>query len=122
MFLGYGENGNIVKIKEFYNPDSLCGMYAALTDYLGFEILDGEFKVMGIAPYGDPVKYDLSQLAHFSGKEFKVNNNHKPYYARLFMVDNEQYNGFFRTKEMHPDVNLWVAGLLNKNKQLELTL
>lgn len=74
MFFGYGEGGQIVKIKEFYNPDSLCGMYAALTDYLGFEILDGEFKVMGIAPLGDPGKYDLSSLASFDGKHFKVNN------------------------------------------------
>jgi len=74
IFLGYGENGKIKKIKEFYNPDSLCGMYAALTDYLGFEILDGEFKVMGIAPFGDPDKYDLSSLASFDGSHFKVNN------------------------------------------------
>jgi carbamoyltransferase len=74
IFLGYGHNGKIVRIKEFYNPDSLCGMYAALTDYLGFEILDGEFKVMGIAPFGDPEKYDLSSLAYFTGKQFKVNN------------------------------------------------
>jgi carbamoyltransferase len=74
IFLGYGENGEIVRIKEFYNPDSLCGMYAALTDYLGFEILDGEFKVMGIAPFGDPEKYDLSSLAKFNGKKFKVDN------------------------------------------------
>ena len=74
IFLGYGHKGKIVRIKEFYNPDSLCGMYAALTDYLGFEILDGEFKVMGIAPFGDPEKYDLSSLAHFTGKNFKVNN------------------------------------------------
>lgn len=74
IFLGYGENGRIVKIKEFYNPDSLCGMYAALTDYLGFEILKGEVKVMGIAPFGDPDKYDLSSLARFNGKRFKVDN------------------------------------------------
>lgn len=74
MFLGYGERGRIHKIKTFNNPDSLCGMYAALTDYLGFEILDGEFKVMGISPLGDPDKYDLSELAKFDGKHFKVNN------------------------------------------------
>ena len=73
IFLGYGENGNIVKVKEFYNPDSLCGMYAGVTDYLGFDILDGEFKVMGIAPLGDPDKYDLSSLARFDGRRFKVN-------------------------------------------------
>ena len=46
-FFGYGENGRIHKIKEFYDPDSLGGMYGALTQYLGFEMLDGEFKVMG---------------------------------------------------------------------------
>lgn len=75
IFLGYGENGNIVKVKEFYNPDSLCGMYAGVTDYLGFDMLDGEFKVMGIAPFGDPNKYDLSSLARFDGKRFKVNTH-----------------------------------------------
>ena len=74
IFLGYGENGKIVKVKEFYNPDSLCGMYAALTDYLGFEILKGEIKVMGIAPFGDSSKYDLTSLANFNGKRFKVDN------------------------------------------------
>ncbi len=73
IYLGCGNNGKIKKIRRFYNPDSLCGMYAALTDYLGFEILDGEFKVMGIAAYGDPDKYDLSYLAKFDGKNFKVN-------------------------------------------------
>ena len=74
IFIGSGENGSIQKIKQFYDPDSVCGMYAALTDYLGFEILDGEFKVMGIASSGDPEKYDLSSLASFDGKHFKVNN------------------------------------------------
>lgn len=72
IYFGLGHQGRIKKIKRFYNPDSLCGMYAALTDYLGFEILDGEFKVMGIAAYGDPEKYDLSYLAKFDGRNFKV--------------------------------------------------
>ncbi len=74
IFLGYGENGKIERVKEFYDPDSLCGMYAALTDYLGFEILNGEIKVMGIAPFGDASKYDLSPLAKFDGKRLKVDN------------------------------------------------
>ena len=38
-FFGYGENGVIHKIKEFYDPDSLGGVYGALTQYLGFEML-----------------------------------------------------------------------------------
>lgn len=73
-FFGYGEKGKIVKLKEFYDPDSLGGVYGAITQYLGFEMLDGEFKVMGMAPYGDPNKYDLSRLISRSKKSFKVNN------------------------------------------------
>jgi len=72
-FFGYGENGQIHKIKEFYDPDSLGGLYGALTEYLGFEMLDGEFKVMGMAPYGNPSKYDFSRLIKFDGKDFQVN-------------------------------------------------
>ena len=72
-FFGYGENGVIHKIKEFYDPDSLGGMYGAITEYLGFDMLDGEFKVMGMAPYGDASKYDLSRLVTFENGELRVN-------------------------------------------------
>ena len=71
-FFGYGEGGEIHKIKEFYDPDSLGGVYGAITEYLGFEMLDGEYKVMGMAPYGDPTKFDLSSLIEHVGGEIKV--------------------------------------------------
>lgn len=72
-FFGYGENGRIHKIKEFYDPDSLGGLYGAITEFLGFDMLDGEYKVMGMAPYGDPNKYDFSRLIKCDGKNFQVN-------------------------------------------------
>ena len=72
-FFGYGKNGKIHKIKEFYDPDSLGGMYGALTELLGFEMLDGEFKVMGMAPYGDPNRFDFSRLIDCQNGEFKIN-------------------------------------------------
>ena len=37
-FFGYGEHGKIHKIREFYDPDSLSGVYGAITEYLGFEM------------------------------------------------------------------------------------
>jgi len=61
-FFGWGECGRIHKIAEFYDPDSIAGVYGAMTEYLGFEMLDGEYKVMGMAPYGDAAKHDLSAL------------------------------------------------------------
>lgn len=70
--LGYGEAGEITKRKEFYSPDSLGLLYASMTEYLG---LDAAHKVMASASYGDPYRYDLSDLASFDGKTLLVNNN-----------------------------------------------
>jgi carbamoyltransferase len=72
-FFGVGENGKIRKLKEFYDPDSLGGLYGAMTEYLGFEMLDGEYKVMGMAPYGDASRYDFSRLAKFDNGELVIN-------------------------------------------------
>ena len=73
-FFGYGEGGRIHKLTEFYEPDSLGGLYGAITEYLGFEMLDGEFKVMGMAPYGDPDRFDFSRLLQSDGRRLRVNN------------------------------------------------
>ena len=75
-FFGYGENGRIHRIKEFFDPDSLAGVYGAMTEYLGFEMLDGEYKVMGMAPYGDPDRYDLSRLIQPRGRGFEVDTRY----------------------------------------------
>jgi carbamoyltransferase len=48
-------------------------MYGAMTEYLGFEMLDGEFKVMGMAPYGDPKRFDFSRLIDYDKKSFRIN-------------------------------------------------
>jgi predicted NodU family carbamoyl transferase len=74
-FFGYGENGKIHKIKEFYDPDSLGGLYGALTEFLGFEMLDGEYKVMGMAPYGDPSQVRL--LAPGEVRERRTRHQHR---------------------------------------------
>lgn len=72
-WFGYGEGGKIHTLKEFYSPDSLGGCYGAVTEYLGFEMLDGEFKVMGMAPYGDASRVDVSPLIQWTDRDFKVN-------------------------------------------------
>ncbi|MEW5849938.1 MAG: carbamoyltransferase N-terminal domain-containing protein [Myxococcota bacterium] len=54
-------------IKELHFPHSIGLLYSALTAYLGFEVNDGEYKVMGLAPYGRPIFSDeLSQLCRIS--------------------------------------------------------
>ena len=72
-WFGYGHAGKIHCLKQFYSPDSLGGLYGAITEYLGFEMLDGEFKVMGMAPYGDADQIDVTNLLKWSERDFRVN-------------------------------------------------
>ncbi len=88
-FFGYGENGKIHKIKEFVDPDSLGGLYGAMTEFLGFDMLDGEYKVMGMAPYGDASKYDFSRLAKFENGELIINTE----YANVIGLRRHKENG-----------------------------
>ena len=71
-FFGVGEGGGIRRIREFYDPDSLSGAYGALTEYLGFQMLDGEYKLMGMAPYGDPRRFDFAPLLGCRGGDVRV--------------------------------------------------
>ncbi|MEM7218068.1 MAG: carbamoyltransferase C-terminal domain-containing protein [Pseudomonadota bacterium] len=71
-FFGVGEAGRIKPIQQFFDPDSISGVYGAFTEYLGFDMLDGEYKVMGMAPYGDPGRIDLSRLIRVTPAGIRV--------------------------------------------------
>ena len=49
-----GEGNTIRTLEEIHYPDSLGLFYSGFTSYLGFKVNDGEYKVMGLAPYGNP--------------------------------------------------------------------
>jgi carbamoyltransferase len=51
---GRGEGGELSLIEEIDFPNSLGLLYSTLTAYLGFNVNDDEYKVMGLAPYGEP--------------------------------------------------------------------
>lgn len=57
--LGYGKGEDIKIIKEINYPHSLGLLYSAFTYYCGFKINSGEYKLMGLAPYGKPVYADI---------------------------------------------------------------
>jgi carbamoyltransferase len=59
---GSGKGANIERFEQVDFPDSLGFFYSAITGYLGFEVNEGEYKVMGLAPYGSPTY--VSQLRH----------------------------------------------------------
>ncbi len=53
--LGVGRGNKIEVLKEIDFPHSLGLLYSTFTAFLGFEVNEGEYKVMGMAPYGEPV-------------------------------------------------------------------
>ena len=57
--LGYGRDNQIKLLKEMRFPHSLGMLYSAFTYYTGFKVNSGEYKLMGLAPYGKPRYVDL---------------------------------------------------------------
>ncbi len=70
----YGSKNKIKKLKSFYFPHSLGLFYSTITAFLGFEVNEGEYKVMGMAAYGKPRYIDkVKQLAKYENKKFLLN-------------------------------------------------
>ncbi len=91
-------NGNNLKIeKEIMFPHSIGLLYSAFTYYIGFKVNSGEYKVMGLAPYGKPVyekliKEKLINIAEDGS--FQLNMSYFDYATGLKMT-NEKFNKLF---------------------------
>ena len=57
--IGVGRGNRIELLKELHFPHSLGLLYSAFTYFCGFKVNSGEYKLMGLAPYGEPVYADL---------------------------------------------------------------
>ncbi|MFC1580598.1 carbamoyltransferase [Thermodesulfobacteriota bacterium] len=55
---GFGKGKDITLLKELHFPDSLGLLYSAFTYFTGFKVNSGEYKLMGLAPYGKPIYKD----------------------------------------------------------------
>ena len=56
--MAIGDKNNLNIIKEIHFPHSIGLLYSAFTYYTGFKVNSGEYKVMGLAPYGQPKYVD----------------------------------------------------------------
>lgn len=88
--LGIGKGNEITLIKELRFPDSLGLLYSAFTYYTGFRVNSGEYKVMGLAPYGEPkyvsiIKDKLLEV-HDDGS-IKMNHEYFSYSHGLRMTN-----------------------------------
>ncbi len=89
--LAYGEGNSIKLLKEINFPHSLGLLYSAFTYYLGFKVNSGEYKVMGLAPYGNPQYTELIKTHLIDIRDdgsFRLNMDYFNYTAGLTMTSN----------------------------------
>ncbi len=101
--------GNRVRIDaELRFPHSLGLLYSAFTYFTGFKVNSGEYKVMGLAPYGDP-KYVQSILDHLidlrEDGSFRMNMDYFDYCAGLTMT-NDRFAALFGGPPRSPESEL----------------
>ena len=88
----YIKNNQFQTIESLQFPNSLGLVYSAFTAYLGFKPNEGEYKVMGLAPYGDGSKYEFvfEKIEHHDWLGDLVNINQK--YFTYQTSDNDMFN------------------------------
>tara|TARA_B110000503_G_scaffold104986_1_gene156679 strand:+ start:2115 stop:3953 length:1839 start_codon:yes stop_codon:yes gene_type:complete len=102
-------NGNKLNVhKEIHFPHSLGLLYSAMTYYTGFKVNSGEYKVMGLAPYGKPKYVNLIKDHLINIKEdgsFRMNMNYFNYCTGLTMTNNK-FNKLFGGPARNPETML----------------
>ncbi len=95
--VGVGRGSTLEMIKEIHFPHSLGLLYSAFTYYTGFKVNSGEYKVMGLAPYGEPT-YAQTILDHLIDLKpdgsFRLNLDYFNYCTGLTMT-NRRFDDLF---------------------------
>ncbi|GAB4537364.1 MAG: carbamoyltransferase [Thermodesulfovibrionia bacterium] len=105
---GVGEDNRIRIIAEIRFPHSLGLLYSAFTYYTGFKVNSGEYKLMGLAPYGEPKYKDviLKELIDIKDDgSFRMNMEYFNYCAGLTMT-NERFHKLFGGPPRRPESKL----------------
>ena len=103
-----GRENKLEMLKEIHFPHSLGLLYSAFTYYTGFKVNSGEYKVMGLAPYGKPKYKDLIIKELMDLKEdgsFKLNMKYFNYATGLTMT-NKKFSDLFGHPVRDPNKNL----------------
>ena len=103
-----GKGNNLKILKEIHFPHSLGLLYSAFTYYTGFKVNSGEYKVMGLAPYGKPKYKDLIMEKLIDLKKdgsFRLNMKYFNYATGLTMT-NKNFSNLFGQPVRNPKKDL----------------
>jgi carbamoyltransferase len=106
--IGIGKGNELTLLKELRYPDSLGLLYSAFTYYTGFKVNSGEYKVMGLAPYGEPkfvdaIKNNLLEI----GDDGSLRMNHDYFsYSQGLRMTNRAFDKVFGGPPRKPESRL----------------
>lgn len=113
--IGLGEGNKISILKELEFPHSLGLLYTAFTYFLGFTVNSGEYKLMGLAPYGNPESEETSRFR----KQIKesivdikddgsiwLDQSYFKYATGLKMTNNKKWKALFGIERREPEAEL----------------
>ena len=110
-----GDENNIKVLKQINFPNSLGLLYSAFTYFLGFKVNSGEYKMMGLAPYGDrdsemvkefifKIKDEIVEI--FDDGSIEINQSYFSYSTSLKMLDESKFANLFNFKIRNKDETL----------------
>ncbi len=101
-----GKDNNLEIKKEIHFPHSLGLLYSAFTYYIGFKVNSGEYKLMGLAPYGNPIYEEkIKKLIDIKDDgTFRLDQKFFNYATGLTMT-NDRFNNLFGQKPRNPKKN-----------------
>jgi len=105
---GVGQGNDIAILKELHWPNSLGLLYSAITYYTGFKVNSGEYKVMGLAPYGQPKYVDVMRREIIDIRDdgsFTLNQKYFDYLGGLRMT-NDAFDELFGGPPRVPETDL----------------
>ena len=102
--IAVGKSNNLEIKKEIHFPHSLGLLYSAFTYYSGFKVNSGEYKLMGLAPYGNPIFVNkIKELIDIKDDgTFRLDQNYFNYATGLTMTNNK-FNDLFGKNPRNPE-------------------
>jgi carbamoyltransferase len=113
--MAIGKGNEITVIKELHFPHSLGLLYSAFTYYLGFRVNSGEYKLMGLAPYGNPSDAEVKKFEEIirtnlvdiaEDGSIWLNQKYFNYATGLRMVFDKKWHKLLGLKRRKPEVEI----------------
>jgi len=88
-------------------PNSVGLFYSAITDFLGFSVNEGEYKVMGLAAYGEPIFYEsLSKTIYFKDGKLHLDDNYYDFMRSITRSYSSKLSSLFNINERQSNASL----------------